>query len=157
MLTATLAGYFPKENYLRNPPGRGGQCPLPNLAVHSPKGEVVTRKQSRQEGREDNNPSPVLKVFVRLFQKAVHIQGAEPWTPTGVLRFFSAPGRMRTPKSCESNTERQQDAAKKKEKKERCAHRNFGRLFSEGKLPEESPGAGQAVPAAKPRGLFTER
>ena len=69
---------------------------------------------------------------------------------------FSAPGRMRTPKSCESHTEIRKDSAKKKEKEECCSHRNFGRLFSEGKLPEESPGAGQAVPAADPRGLFTE-
>ena len=51
---------------------------------------------------------------------------------------FSAPGRMRTPESCESHTERQQDTAKKKEKKECCSHRNFGRLFSEGKLPADS-------------------
>ena len=45
---------------------------------------------------------------------------------------------MRTPESCESHTERQQDTAKKKEKKECCSHRNFGRLFSEGKLPADS-------------------
>ena len=80
---------------------------------------------------------------------------------------FSAPGRMRPPESCESHTERQQDTEKKKEKKECCSHRNFGRFFPEGKLPEESPGAGQAVPAAlargqavpaaKPRASFTER
>ena len=59
--------------------GRPSLHPL--LAVHSLKGEVLTRRQCRQKGRKDDRPTPVLKFRSSLF-KGLRFPKAEPWSPS---------------------------------------------------------------------------